>query len=244
VRHDPRQLWLVRHGQSLGNVARDAAHAEGLEALDLAERDMDVPLSELGRQQARALGRWIGQHDDPPTAVIASPYVRAVQTAELVLDEAGIDCRLCLDERLREREFGILDLLTRRGIEARFPEEAERRRRLGKFYHRPPGGESWVDVALRLRSLRDSLAREHFDDRVLLVTHEVVIVIWRYLLESLDEKGALRLSREHPIANCSLTRYVTGPNDVLQLDLDAWTAPLDTSAVAVTVEHDARVAPR
>jgi hypothetical protein len=76
------------------------------------------------------------------------------------------------------------------------------------------------------------------------VTHEVVIVIWRYLLESLDEKGALKLSRDHPIANCSLTRYVTGPNDVLQLDLDAWTAALDTSAVAVTVEHDARVAPR
>jgi 2,3-bisphosphoglycerate-dependent phosphoglycerate mutase len=244
VRHDPLELWLVRHGQSLGNVARDDAHREDREALDIAQRDMDVPLSELGCQQARALGRWIAQQDDRPTAVIASPYVRAMQTAELALDAAGLDCRLCLDERLREREFGILDLLTRRGIEARFPEEAQRRRRLGKFYHRPPGGESWVDVALRMRSLRDSIAREHFDDRVMLVTHEVVIVMWRYLLDSLDEHQALQLSREHPIANCSLTRYRTGRDDLLHLDLDAWTAPLETDAVEVTAEHDAPVAPR
>jgi probable phosphoglycerate mutase len=244
VRHDPLELWLVRHGQSVGNVARDAAHAGDLEALDIAERDMDVPLSDLGRRQAIALGRWIAGQEQQPTAVIASPYVRAVESAELALEAAGLDCRVCLDERLREREFGILDLLTRRGIEARFPAEAERRRRLGKFYHRPPGGESWVDVALRMRSLRDSLAREHFDERVLLMTHEVVIVVWRYLLDSLDEKGALTLSREHPIANCSLTRYRTGSDDVLQLDLDAWTAPLDDEAVPVTAEHDAPVAPR
>ena len=230
VRHDPLELWLVRHGQSLGNVARDAAHEEDREALDIAQRDMDVPLSELGCQQAQALGRWIAQQGDRPTAVIASPYVRAMQTAELVLEAAGLDCRLFLDERLREREFGILDLLTRRGIEARFPEEAQRRRRLGKFYHRPPGGESWVDVALRMRSLRDSIAREHLDERVMLVTHEVVIVMWRYLLDSLDEHQALQLSREHPIANCSLTRYRTGPDDLLHLDLDAlrrWPMPVD-----------------
>ena len=67
----------------------------------------------------------------------------------------------------------MLDLLTSHGVATRYPIEAERRRRLGKFYHRPPGGESWVDVALRIRSLRDSLAREHLNKRVLLVTHDV-----------------------------------------------------------------------
>jgi broad specificity phosphatase PhoE len=124
----------------------------------------------------------------------------------------------------------VLDLLTSR--------------RLGKFYHRPPGGESWVDVALRIRSLRDSLAREHLDKRVLLVTHEVVIVIWRYLVEDLDEQRALALSRDRPLPNCSLTRYVRGDDDQLALDLDAWAAPLEVSDVPVTEAHDARVAPR
>ena len=54
----PEQLWIVRHGQSAGNVARDTADAAGLHSIDIAERDIDVPLSELGAQQAEALGRW------------------------------------------------------------------------------------------------------------------------------------------------------------------------------------------
>ena len=49
---DPVELWLLRHGQSLGNVARDSARSSKLEVLDIADRDMDVPLSPLGAEQA------------------------------------------------------------------------------------------------------------------------------------------------------------------------------------------------
>src|SRR5438874_11122860 len=56
----PQTLWIVRHGQSAGNVARDAAEAAGLRVIDIAERDVDVPLSALGERQARALGEWFG----------------------------------------------------------------------------------------------------------------------------------------------------------------------------------------
>ena len=186
-------LWLLRHGQSLGNVANDAARAGQLERLDLADRDMDVPLSDLGIEQANAFGVWLSEQPrgERPDAVVSSPYVRSMETARHVVAAAGLDVEIVPDERLREREFGILDLLTHRGVVATFPDEATRRDRLGKFYYRPPGGESWVDVALRLRSLRDSLVREHTDRRVLVVTHEVPIIITRYLLERLDEDGAL-----------------------------------------------------
>ena len=241
---DPVQLWLLRHGQSLGNVVRDAARAQELETLDIADRDMDVPLSPLGVEQATAFGRWLGRSEEPPDVIVASPYVRAMQTARLASEASGLGLPVHSDERLRERELGVLDLLTSRGVEARQPLEAERRRRLGKFYHRPPGGESWVDVALRIRSMRDSLAREHLDRRVLLVTHEVVIVIWRYLLDDLDEAAALALARDDPLANCSLTRYVRGSDGALGIDLVNWTAPLEESAVSVTEDHDAPVAPR
>jgi broad specificity phosphatase PhoE len=241
---DPTELWLLRHGQSLGNVARDRTRDADVETLDIADRDMDVPLSELGVRQAEAFGRWLATQHQPPEVVLASPYVRASQTARIAIEASGLDVSLHLDERLRERELGVLDLLTSHGVATRYPIEAERRRRLGKFYHRPPGGESWVDVALRIRSLRDSLAREHLDKRVLLVTHEVVIVVWRYLIEHLDESAALALSREHPLPNCSLTTYARDPRDELALVLDAWTAPLEASHVPLTEAHDARVAPR
>ena len=52
----PGELWLVRHGQSAGNVARDAAESATLQVIDIATRDMDTPLSALGVRQAVALG--------------------------------------------------------------------------------------------------------------------------------------------------------------------------------------------
>ena len=60
----PSRIWIVRHGESAGNVARDAAHEAGLARIDIAERDVDVPLSDRGRQQADALGRWFAEMPD------------------------------------------------------------------------------------------------------------------------------------------------------------------------------------
>jgi broad specificity phosphatase PhoE len=240
------ELWLLRHGQSLGNVANDAARQGGVDRLDIADRDMDVPLSDLGVEQADAFGIWLGDQaqDEQPEVIVSSPYVRAMETASHVVEAAGMDVEIIPDERLREREFGIVDLLTHRGIVAQFPSEAARRERLGKFYYRPPGGESWVDVALRLRSLRDSLVREYPDRRVLVVAHEVPIIITRYLVERLDERTALELSAGGRLANCSLTTYVRDDDRRLRLERDAWTVPLHQENAPITDAPDAAVASR
>ena len=242
---EPAALWLVRHGQSEGNVIR-AATAPDAEVLDIADRDMDVALSALGQRQAAGFGEWLREQaaEQRPDVVVSSPYRRAADTASAVLRAAGLEREIVIDERLRERDLGAMDLLTTRGFAARFPDEAAHRTRLGKFYYRPPGGESWVDVALRCRSLLDSLSREHAGRRVLLVTHEVVIIMVRYVLEHLDERGALTLSTEQAIANCSLTAYTLDHQGHLTPDTVAWTAPLEETGVPVTEEPDAPVASR
>ncbi len=239
---EPAELWLVRHGQSQGNVIRERPRVDQQETLDIADRDMDVPLSDLGVEQAAALGQWLAGQSAVPDVVIASPYVRAAQTAQGVCTAAGLGLKVHLDERLRERELGILDLLTWHGVRVRFPGEARRRERLGKFYHRPPGGESWVDVALRLRSLRDSIAREHEGKRVMLVSHEVPILIMRYLLEDLTEHEVLAFSGSIP--NCSLTRYVFDDEGHPHADLVGWSVPLTDEGVEVTEAPERPVAPR
>ncbi len=235
------QLWVARHGESAGNVARDRAEQENALRLELTERDMDVPLSELGERQAFALGEWIGQMDpaDRPTAVVCSPYVRARQTAELLLEGAGLSVPVAVDERLREREFGALDGLTRRGIADEFPQEAERRRVLGKFYHRPPGGESWADVLQRLRTLLHEVRRDYDGERVLIVAHQVVVLLVRYLLEHLDEQSVLAVDAAADIANCSLTRYAYDEQAGMLVRL-SWneTAPIEESDEPVTAQPD------
>jgi len=246
----PARLWIVRHGQSAGNVARDAARDAGRGRIDLDMRDADVPLSDLGREQAEALGAWFAQMraDERPEVVLTSPYVRARQTAEAVRQAGGLaraDVAFCADERLREREFGILDRLTSMGIADHFPDQAEARRLLGKFYHRPPGGESWCDVILRLRSALDTISLHHRGKRVLIVGHQVVVLCLRYLLEQLDEDRILAIDAEADVANCGLTEYGLGVDaEHMTLTRYNFVAPLLKSGAEVTTAPDAAVAAR
>ena len=200
------QLWLVRHGESVANVAATRAEHEGLERIPIDLRDADVPLSDTGREQAEALRTWWADHRDAIGTCWVSPYRRARQTLEIARGEDE-QIPAIVDERLRDRELGILDLLTRHGVEVQHPEEADRRRHLGKFYHRPPGGESWADVALRLRSfLRDELpAREGGG---LIVAHDAVVMLLLYLLLPLEEEELLDFAADHTVLNASVTQLV------------------------------------
>jgi len=245
----PDALWIVRHGESAGNVARDAAYASGLLVIDIAERDVDVPLSARGEEQATALGDWFAKHpaDERPTMVLTSTYLRARQTAAAVVSAGGVarGATTLIDERLREKEFGVLDRLTKLGIEQRFPDQAALRARVGKFYFRPPGGESWCDVILRLRSVLDSVSLHHSQpgSRVLIVAHQVIVLCLRYLIESMTEDEILAIDRQAEVANCGVTKYVldrdAAPGGVLRLDAYNFVAPLQAAGAPVTSKPDA-----
>lgn len=249
----PSVLWIVRHGQSAGNVARDHATAQGLARIALSGRDVDVPLSDLGREQAEALGRWFAdgdKEDARPTIMLSSPYVRAVQTAQIFRAAGGCapDEKICLDERLREKEFGILDGLTGTGIREFQPEQAEFRSLLGKFYHRPPGGEAWTDVIFRLRALMDTVSLHYGGQRVMIVAHQVVVLCLRYILENLSEAEILAIDREGDVANCAITEYrfdpAIGRDGGLVLARYNVTAPMDDQQTPVTAAPDEMVAAR
>jgi probable phosphoglycerate mutase len=240
---EPCELRLIRHAESAGNVARAAALASGAPVIDIAQRDCDVPLSALGERQAAALGRWWARNLQPADVVLCSPYVRAQETASIALASAGWNVPVVVDERLREKEFGLLDRLTRAGIEARFPEQAELRRQLGKFYYRPPGGESWTDVILRLRSIFDEICAEYADRRVVVVAHQVNVLCFRYVLERLNEKELLTIDREGDIANCAVTTYLAGrAGSGLVLESYNVVAPLEEAGETVTATPDVPVA--
>lgn len=215
----PESLTLVRHGQSIANAVREA----GAEEYSTGTRDADVPLSQLGREQSTAVGKRLAGEAFSYDAVHCSPYHRTRETARLALaeftapDPAG--GRVRFDERLRDRETGLLFGLTKTGIGRRHPEELRMLERDGGFYYRPPGGENWPDVALRLRSLMTELT-----GHVLVFTHDIVVVLTRYLLAELDEE-ALRPFDSAQVANASVTRWeragsgyrLTVDNDVSHL---------------------------
>jgi 2,3-bisphosphoglycerate-dependent phosphoglycerate mutase len=249
----PERLWLVRHGQSQGNIARDAADEAGAHEIDIAVRDVDVPLSDLGHKQAEAAGHWFAALpvNERPELILSSPYVRARQTAEIICAQgalAGGAARTIVDERLREREFGIFDRLTTLGIKERFPDEAAHRRRLGKFYHRPPGGESWADVILRLRSMLNTINLHYCDRRVLVVCHQVVVLCFRYILEELDESAILGIDKQSDVLNCGIAAYDFEPDakGVCVPELSLWNhgAQLEAEGAPKTSAPDAMTGTR
>lgn len=248
----PARLWIVRHGESAGNVARDAAHASGLARIALEGRDVDVPLSPRGESQSIALGRWFADQAESlrPDTVLTSPYARARTTASLILQNAGLEgpTDTVVDERLREREFGILDRLTSAGVRELFPEQAEAKQVLGKFYHRPPGGESWCDVILRLRSALDTISLHYAGRNVLIVAHQVVTLCLRYLIENLTEAEILAIDARGDVVNCGVTEYAysdeAGPSGGLRLVRYNFAAPLRQAGAPVTAEPDRPVAAR
>jgi broad specificity phosphatase PhoE len=183
--------------------------------------------------------------EERPQVVLSSPYLRARQTAEAICRAGGVSGesqRLLVDERLREREFGVFDRLTTVGIQEKYPDLAEQRALLGKFYHRAPGGESWADVILRLRSALDTVSLHHADKRVLIVCHQVVVLCLRYILEEMDEAQVLDISRTSNVINCGVCEYEFEPDDaevcVPRLLRYNHAAPLTEEDAPVTAEPE------
>jgi broad specificity phosphatase PhoE len=231
----PQRIILVRHGHSVGNLADDRARESGAERLDLDARDADVELSDTGAEQADGVAEWLEREKAlrEQAVVVSSPFRRAAETARRAVADLGLTVRF--DERLRERDLGAFNGLTGLGIRTQHPEEAERRKKLGKVYYQPPMGESWCDVVLRVRSLLDDLRHGYDDADVWLFTHQAVIMSFRYVLEDLDEEKLLEIDRTTPIPNASMTSYERR-GDLFELQQFADTSAVEGIGADVTRE--------
>jgi broad specificity phosphatase PhoE len=161
------RLILVRHGESEGNRDRTFTQSP------------DVPLTPHGREQARATGERIAAQYQP-ARIVASPYVRARQTAEII--SAVLALSVELEAAFREQSFGVF---------AGQPYEAV----LGDAaYHdgprwqwRPPGGESLTDVYERVAPALDRVTRDAVGQDVIIVSHGgVMLALCAYVTGSWD----------------------------------------------------------
>jgi broad specificity phosphatase PhoE len=146
VRSHPGALTLliVRHGLTQANA----------DALLLGRAD--YPLTDTGRAQATKIAAAIGT----PAAVVSSPLLRARETAEAFAADVEID------ERWIELDYGEYDCRPLGDVPSEF--WAAWRADPGR---RPPGGESLVDLGVRVRQACADLAERARDDDVVVVTH-------------------------------------------------------------------------
>ena len=184
----PTRLLLLRHGQTELSVARRYSGRGNPE------------LTETGRRQADAAARYLAERGGI-AAVVTSPLERSYETAAAAAKALGLD--VTVDEDLIETDFGAWEGLT-------FAEAAERDPDLhGRWLRdttlRPPGGESFDDVAHRVRRAQDRIVGEHPGETVLVVSHVTPI---KTLLRLALDAGASILHRLHlDLASLSIAEF-------------------------------------
>lgn len=147
-----RKIYLARHGETEWNrVGR-------------WQGTTDIPLSEAGRAQARALAARLTGHGI--SAVHSSDLARAHETARIVAATLGLPAA-GVDPRLRERGFGCFEGLTRAECEARHPEAWARY--LADRRATPPDAEPHAEVVARIVAAMTDLATAAADEQAILV---------------------------------------------------------------------------
>lgn len=196
----PRNLVLVRHAESEGNVRSVDERA----AFDLSTHA--YPLTARGREQSAKTRDYLRTRFDRFNVRYTSYYDRARETM-------GILCpgeKVYEDPRLAEASRGIWHTMTRAEIEAAYPHEIVRRDREGYYHHRPLGGENWPDVELRIHSFLGTLARDYGDQDVLIVCHGFWLILFQRLVEHFSIDEAVRRYKEAVVENASVTTYRGG----------------------------------
>lgn len=137
-------LILVRHGRTALNAA---GRLQGR---------LDEPLDDVGTLQAKAVAERVGPIDE----LIASPLVRAQQTAE------AFGLPIVTDERWIELAYGVYEGLPTADV----PAEAWRSWREDLEY-KPEGGESFGELDVRVRGACEELAERARDRTIVVVSH-------------------------------------------------------------------------
>lgn len=208
----PKNLFIVRHGQSEWNLAKkqfEKTNDESFFSDEFLElHESQYRLTDLGVEQAKKAGVWLSEKEFTAfDRMLVSNNVRAMQTAaHLNLKNPS----WMIDFNLRERDGGLFNVIK---PSKRTSHYADQQKFYNKqpFLFRPPQGESIADVCQRIKVVLDTLARECDGKNVIVVCHGHVMRAFRIILErmSLQKSNELLLAKEEwaRVPNCSIVHY-------------------------------------
>ncbi len=155
------ELIIIRHGQTFANTK------------NWYYGFTDSPVTERGREQAKAAGIFINRLNFRPDAIYISDRIRTHETLELMgfNKESAV-----IDSRINEQNMGEFECMTYQEIESKFPKAFDEWNSDFNNY-KPPGGESHLEMYNRVRSFMEELVEQEKDRnrKILVVSHGGVL---------------------------------------------------------------------
>lgn len=228
----PKQLVLVRHGESeankyLNQIIKGEIFSFPPEFSKL--RDWDIRLTQYGREQAQKTGEYLKNRFGSFDVCFVSPQTRARETFDEIANSYDkttaekLRQRMRLESRLREKDHGAINFISKEEIKRYFPHEYERREREGKLLYRALGGESWYDVKdIRVGSFLNTIYRDYPGKSALVVSHSIVISCFRMKLQRLEEQETLAIIEKDPLDNCGIAVFESNKATNGRLRLKEW----------------------
>ncbi len=151
------RYFTMRHGESSNNI-------DEINSTVLAGAQRNHHLTEKGKEDARRSAQKL--QGSGITRIVASPFVRTTETAEIVAEVLGLPKdALTFDERLREVEVGVFEGKSYDDYRGFFGSYVDR------FSKRPEGGENYMDLRARMASVLYELESTHTGEGILIVSH-------------------------------------------------------------------------
>ncbi len=197
----PATFVLLRHGETPLTPQKRFSGSGG----------SDPGLSEAGRGQAERVAEALAGRGSVQE-IVSSPLARCRETAGIVAARLGL--AVCIEDGLRETDFGAWEGLTFGEVRERYPEE------LDEWLAAPDaepagGGESFAAVAERVAAARDKLLAAHPGRTVLVVSHVTPIKTLVRLALGAPSESLFRM--ELSAASLSEVAYYADGNASLRL---------------------------
>ena len=192
------KITMVRHGETDWNIAM---RLQGMQNSELTKKGI-----EQAKQAAEAL------RNKNFDKIISSDLKRAMETAEII--NKLQDVPLEKNVSIRERNFGIMEGLTREEIMDRFPETYQGYMQRKDTYP-VPEGESLVDFYARVTTGMQQIVRENEGKHLLIITHGGVLDCMMRMIFDYPLSAPRRFS----IYNASVNEFSVNEG---QWQLDSW----------------------
>ncbi len=202
-------LFLVRHGATEANEKRPYV---------LQGRGFDLPLSASGQQQATAVAKFLSYFS--VKCVYTSPLLRAVKTAQAIAARHKLEVMRL--EEITECNVGVWEGMDWGSVKCEYPDAYR------EFMNNPAenpyvGGETYADVARRVKPTFDWVLRQHMSETIVVVAHNIVNRVYMAGLLGLELSRAKDIRQANACVNLirhhdSTTDLVT-MNSIFHLDV-------------------------